>query len=527
MSDSGYAKPGESTVDKPLFYGSALVTGLIVVALLLFPEGGKKLLSTLFNFCTDQLGWSYIWATLICFGIMLWLAFGKYKDVKFGGPDAKVEFKTFSWVALFFCAGIGTALLAWASKEWHFYYTSPPFGVEAQSAEAAQWAAAYPIYHWGPLGWVIYSILAFPIGYAYWNRREGGLRFSTACSGVIGEQNTKGALGKFIDFLLIFGLFGANATTLGSGTPMLASAISTALGIEHTFMIDVFVLAVWSILFTTSVALGLKKGIKNLSNINLWAVFILCSIIFIVGPTAFMFNTFTDSVGIIGTNFFRMSFYTDPIRRSMFPQWWTVFYWAWYWAYAPYMGVFIARVSRGRTFKETVLATLGGGSAGCALFFMIFGNNALYQQLNGGFDFLAVAKASGVDAAIIGALGVLPLFPLILGLFIFTGFVYSATTIDSSAYSMATVSSKDLKPGHEPSVFARIFWALVLAGVALAVMNIGSLGAVQTASLVAAFPILIFSAIAIWSFLKYLKADQPHLKKPSPAGTEIESFLID
>jgi BCCT family betaine/carnitine transporter len=191
------------------------------------------------------------------------------------------------------------------------------------------------------------------------------------------------------------------------------------------------------------------------------------------------------------------------------------------------MGVFIARVSRGRTFKETVLATLVGGSAGCALFFMIFGNNALYQQLNGGFDFLAVAKASGVDAAIIGALGVLPLFPLILGLFIFTGFVYSATTIDSSAYSMATVSSKDLKPGHEPSVFARIFWALVLAGVALAVMNIGSLGAVQTASLVAAFPILIFSAIAIWSFLKYLKADQPHLKKPSPAGTEIEGFLID
>jgi len=517
----------KTNVDKPLFYGSALVTGLIVVLLLLFPEGGKKVLSMLFNYCTDQLGWAYIWMTVICFGIMLWLAFGKYKDVKFGGPDARVEFKTFSWVAMFFCAGIGTALLAWASKEWHFYYTSPPFGVEPKSVEAAEWAASYPIYHWGPLGWVIYSILAFPIGYAYWNRREGGLRFSTACSGVIGERNTKGPLGKFIDFLLIFGLFGANATTLGSGTPMLASAISTALGIEHTFMIDVFVLAVWSVLFTTSVALGLKKGIKNLSDINLWAVFGLCGLIFIVGPTSFMFNTFTDSVGIIVTNFFRMSFYTDPIRRSMFPQWWTVFYWAWYWAYAPYMGVFIARVSRGRTFKETVAATLIGGSTGCALFFMIFGNNALHQQLSGGYDFLAVAKDSGVDAAIIGALSVLPLFPLILGLFIFTGFVYSATTIDSSAYSMATVSCKDLKPGTEPSLFARIFWALVLAGVALAVMNIGSLGAVQTASLVAAFPILIFSAIAIWSFLKYLKEDQPQLKQPSPQGSEIESFLID
>jgi len=232
-------------------------------------------------------------------------------------------------------------------------------------------------------------------------------------------------------------------------------------------------------------------------------------------------------MGIIATNFFRMSFYTDPIRRSMFPQWWTVFYWAWYWAYAPYMGVFIARVSRGRTFKETVLATLVGGSAGCAMFFMIFGNNAIYQQLHGGFDFLAVTKASGANAAIIGALSVLPLFPIILGIFIFTGFVFSATTIDSSAYSMATVSCKDLKPGHEPSIFARIFWALVLAGVALAVMNIGSLGAVQTASLVAAFPILIVSVISIWSFLKYLKADQPQLKRPSPEGAVIESFLVD
>lgn len=436
MSDTGYDKSSGSTIDKPLFYGSALVTLLVVVLMLVFTEGTAALLSTLFNFFTDQMGWAYIWITMICFGIMLWLAFGKYKDVKFGGPDAKVEFKTFSWIAMFFCAGIGTALLAWASKEWYYYYTSPPFGIEPLTDQAAEWAAAYPIFHWGPLGWVIYGILAFPIGYAYWNRREGGLRFSTACSGVIGEKNTKGILGKFIDFLLIFGLFGANATTLGSGTPMLSAAISTALGVEQTFTIDILVLMVWSVLFTTSVALGLKKGIKTLSDINLWAVFVLCGLIFIVGPTYFMFNTFTDSIGIIATNFFRMAFYT-------------------------------------------------------------------------------------------GSLSVLPLFPIILIIFIFVGFIYSATTIDSSAYSMATVSSKDLKPGHEPSTFSRIFWALVLAAMAIAILNIGSLGAVQTASLVAAFPILIFSVVALWSFIKYLKADQPHLKQPSAEGTKIESFLID
>ncbi len=446
---------------------------------------------------------------------MLWLAFGKYGNVKFGGPDATKEFSTFSWISMFFCSGIGTSLLAWASKEWYYYYVSPPFGLEPLSPAAADMAAAYPIYHWGFLGWAIYGILTFPIGYAYWNRKAGNLRFSTSLAGVLGEKTTKGPLGKIIDFLVIFGLIGGNATSLGSGTPMLAESISVLFKIPHTFTVDIWVVVIWTALFTTSVTLGLKKGIRVLSQINVIAVFILCGIIFIVGPRWFMINTFTDSLGIIATNFFRMSFYTDPVSRSMFPQWWTVFYWAWYFAYAPYMGIFIARISRGRTFKETVSAVLIAGSAGCALFFMIFGNNALYQQLTGAFDFVGVASTLGDSAAILGALAVLPLFPLILVIFTFVGFVYSATTMDSSAYAMATISSKDLKEGQEPAWFNRMFWAILLGAVTLAVMNVGGLGPIKTTSLVVAFPIAILTFVAMISFFKYLKADQPHLLKPS------------
>ncbi|MEW5784544.1 MAG: BCCT family transporter [Bacillota bacterium] len=510
-----------STLDKPLFFGAAAITIIIVVMMIVFEAGTNKVVSKLFDLFTDQWGWVYIWATMICFGVMLWLAFGKYGKVKFGGPDAKKEFSTFSWIAMFFCSGIGTSLLAWASKEWYYYYVSPPFGIEPMTPAAADIAAAYPIYHWGILGWVIYGIMAFPIGYAYWNRKEGSLRFSTSLSGVIGEKNARGTMGKVVDFLLIFGLIGGNATALGSGTPMLAESVSRLFNIPHTFTVDVWVVVIWTALFTTSVTLGLKKGIKVLSNINVIAVFVLCGIVFLVGPKWFMINTFTDSIGIIAQNFFRMSFYTDAVGRSMFPQWWTVFYWAWYFAYAPYMGIFIARVSRGRTFRETVGAVLLGGSAGCSLFFMIFGNNALYQQLMGAFDFVGVASSSGDAAAILGALSVLPLFPVILLVFVFVGFVYSATTMDSSAYAMATVSSKELKFGQEPAWFNRMFWAVVLGAVALVVMNVGGLTPIKTTSLVVAFPIAILVLVSLWSFFKHLKADQPHLLEPSAEGAEV------
>lgn len=220
---------------------------------------------------------------------------------------------------MFFCSGIGTSLIYWSSIEWTYYYKSPPFGIEAKTQAAAEWAAMYGIFHWGPVGWVLYLLCAFPIGYAYYNRKMPGLRLSIACSGVIGEKNATGIFGKIIDILMIFGLVGGTGTSLASGTPMLAEAISKLVGIEHTLGVDIFVVVIWTVIFTASVALGLKKGIKVLSDINVVAVLILCSLILVIGPTFFMINLFTDSVGMMIREFPRMAFYTDPIRRSMFP----------------------------------------------------------------------------------------------------------------------------------------------------------------------------------------------------------------
>jgi len=530
--------------------GFAVVLGIIAF-LFLAGERATATIQAVFDFSTNQLGSLYIWFTLFCLGVELYLAFGKYANVRLGGPDARPEFSRLSWVAMYFCAGIGTSLLAWSSKEWSYYYVAPPFDIEPMTKEAARWAATYGMYHWGPLGWVLYSICAFPIGYAFYNRKMPALRLSTSCSGVLGERLMDGPLGKLIDTLFIFGLVGATGTTLVSGAPMLSEAVCELLGLTRTFTVDAVVVGLWTSIFTVTVGLGLKRGIKMLSDVNLYAIFLLCGVAFLVGPTWYMLNSLTDSLGLLLNNVIRMSFYTAPHftteayrafaagERShytlMFPQWWTVFYWAWYIAYAPYMGVFAARISRGRTFRDIIVTALTFGSLGCAMFFAIFGNNAMYQQLTGRFDFLAVAASRGEDAAIIGALMHLTDVPLlglvILLIFIFVGFIYSATTVNAGAYAIATVASKGMKEGTdvEPHVFNRVIWAIFLGAIALALMYqqevaSGAAGAASTgtasvltalkvSSLVVAIPLMVCIVISIVSFLRWIKEDQPHLDK--------------
>jgi len=552
-------------IDFQIFW-SAFAVVLAIIAFLFFAgERAAGVMQAAFDFSTNQLGSLYIWFALFCFGVELYLAFCKYGRVRFGGPDARPEFKRSSWIAMFFCAGMGTALLAWASKEWSYYYTAPPFDVEPMSLEASRWAAAYGIFHWGPFGWVIYSISAFPIGYAFYNRKKSTLRLSTSCSGILGDGRMSGPLGKFIDTLFIFGLVGATGTTLVSATPMLSEAVCELFGVTRSFSVDVGIVVFWTAIFTFTVGLGLKRGIKMLADVNLWAIFVLCGVTFLAGPTWYMLNTLTDSLGLVLDNFFRMAFYTAPQftpadyqaflagesshYTSMFPQTWTVFYWAWYIAYAPYMGVFMARISRGRTFQDVVLTSLCFGSLGGAVFFGIFGNNALYQYLTGRFDFLAVTAAQGENAAIIGALMHMTdhafLGLIILVIFVFVGFVYSATTVNSSAYAIATVASTGMTEDTdvEPRLFNRIIWAIFLGAVALGLMyqdeivrrataaggsvaaaaapgGASLLTAVKVSSLIVALPLMACITIAIASFFKWIGEDQPHLQGETRAQAD-------
>ena len=494
-------------IDKQVFWPALIVVVSAIVPLIAFPEASSRVLGRILEVVTHQLGFLFLWFTLGVFGVLMWFAFGRYGSVKFGDRDAVPEFRTLSWIGMLFCAGIGTSLLYWATIEWVYYYQAPPFGIEPGSADAAAWGSMYGLFHWGPLAWALYCIPALPIAYAFHNRKIPFLRISQACRGVLGDR-ADGWLGKLIDVLFIFGLIGGTGTSLGLGTPILSESISSLTGIERTFALDAFVIVIWTAIFGTTVYLGMEKGIKRLADANVYLGFILCAFVLIAGPTVFILDMFTNSVGLLITNFFRLSLYTDPVAKSGFPQTWTVFYWAWWIAYAPFMGLFVARISRGRTIREVVMANLIWGSFGCWLFFAMFGNTALEAQLTGRVPVIEIMNEVSPQAAIVAVVESLPAGTLVLILFVAMCFIYSATTLQASAYTIASVASKDLVAGEsEPLRWNRLFWALALGGMAVALMYLGGLRPLQTASLIVAVPLIFVIALCVWSFLRWLRED--------------------
>jgi len=498
-------------IDKQVFWPALIVVVSAILPLLFYPEESSKVLDRALEFITHQFGFLFLWFTLGALVVLLWFAFGRFGSVSFGGPESEPEFRTLSWIGMLFCAGVGTSLLYWATIEWVYYYQAPPFGIEPETAEAAQWGSMYGLFHWGPLAWALYCIPALPIAYAFHNRKIPFLRISQACRGVIGDR-ADGPLGKLIDVLFIFGLVGGTGTSLGLGTPILSESISTLLGIERTFALDAFVIVVWTAIFGTTVYLGMEKGIKRLADANVYLGLFLCAFVLVAGPTVFILDTFTNSFGLLVTNFVRMSLYTDSVGQSGFPQTWTVFYWAWWIAYAPFMGLFVARISRGRTVREVVVANLVWGSCGCWLFFAMFGNTALEYQLTGKVPVIEIMNEVSPQAAIVAVVEALPAGTFVLVLFVAMCFIYSATTLQASAYTIAAVASKDLVAGEsEPKRWNRLFWALALGGMAVALMYLGGLKPLQTASLIVALPLIFVIGLCVWSFLRWLKEDYGNL----------------
>ncbi len=502
-------------IDKVIFWVSLIVIAGLVIPLIVAPEAGQQFLGGLLGVTTGKLGWAYLWFTIGAFGILVYFAMGRFAHVKFGGPDAEPEFALPSWIAMLFCAGIGASVLYWGTIEWAYYYTGPPLGVEPQTPQAAEFAAMYGMFHWGFTAWAVYCIPTLPLAYLLWNRKRSVLRLSAACEGLIGQKAARGIIGKVIDILFMFGLIGGVGTSMGLGTPMLSAGIAELFNVDRSFLLDVIVVIIWAIIFGMSVYSGLEKGIKRLSDLNLILIVVVLGFTFLFGPTVFMISTFTNSVGLLIQNFIYMSFWMDPIAKGGFPEGWTIFYWAWWIAYAPFMGLFVARISRGRTIRQLIVAEVVGGTMGCWVFFAVLGNTGMYLDLNGIAPISQILADVGAPEAIIATITALPLGILVLIVFVVLAFIFGATTLDSSAFTLASVATEE-QTGEiqEPARWHRLFWAFVLAGVSLSLMYLGGLKPLQTASVVVALPLMGVLIIMVWSFKNWLVEDYGDGKSP-------------
>ena len=500
------ARPPTGTVDWPTFVASCGIVLFVCVPLAVFPEAGGRILELTYSLVATQFGFAYLIAGCLALSLLVWLAFGRHGRVVLGAANEPPEFSTYSWIAMVFCAGIGAGLLAWAPVEWAHYFGAPPFGVTPGSNEATAWASTYGLFHWGPTAWAFYCLPTVAIAYPYYTKQLTYLRFSTSCHYFLGgQQDSKSA--RVVDWLFMIALLGGAGSSLGFSTPLIAACVSRLTGAEHDFGLEVVVVGLCVALFASSVWFGLEKGIKRLSDVNLLLALALLIGMLAIGPTVFLIKTSLNSVGLLFSQFLRMNSWTDPFSTSGFVENWTVFYWAWWIAYGPFVGLFVTRISRGRTIREVVTGMVGWGSLGTGVFFMIMGNYSLHLELTGVLSVTELLANDGAPTAIVAALDSMPLGSILIAIFCLVALIFAATTYDSASYTLAAAATRRLTPGDDPPRWHRLFWAISLAILPLTLMFVGGLRVMQTAVLVVSLPILVVGVYMSIALVKQLTAD--------------------
>ena len=493
-----------SQIDWFIFVVGTALLAAVVIPIVVAPEWSFGVINVSFSFITNEFGVYYVWAASITFVFLVWLSISRFGGIVLGPEGIEAQYSKFSWAAMLFCAGIGSALIYWGAAEWAFYIGDPPYGVEPRSEEAILWASSYGIFHWGPIAWGLYCLPTIAFCCSYHIREIPVLRLSAACSGILKSQADKWP-GRILDLLFIVGLLGTAATGLAFGTSIVSSAITNLTGLPDDYRMQLAVLAACTSLIAFSVYRGLDKGIKVLSVINAVLVLVFIAFVLFVGPTTFILEMGVTSIGHVFQNFIKMATWTDPLQKAQFVETWTIFYWAWWLALAPFVGMFISKISRGRTIREVIFGMLGFGSLGCALFFIVLGNYALDLELTGAYPVAEQALGESPSTAIAAIIEMLPFGKFWLVFIAVVGIIFTATTYDSASYTLSAGATRYLRADEHPLRYHRVYWAIALGTLPAVLLFLGGLTALQTASVVASVPLLFVYVLLAWSIVKTLR----------------------
>ena len=494
----------EAVLDTAVFFGSSGLLLIITAGFMMRPESSALLLDELYVFVTSRIGVVYIFAAIFTLGFLFWLACSSYGSIVLGAVN-KPHYSTLKWASMLFCSGIGGSLIYWGGTEWVFYYVDPPFGLPPLSDESLEWAQAYGLFHWGPIGWSFYCLPAIALGCSCYLEGSSNFRLSEACRPVLKDFTTRWP-GRVVDLSFLFGVIASSATGLGFGIAIVSAATSELIQVADSVFLQICVIALATVLITFSVYRGLERGILVLSTANVFLAMLFVGSVFLLGPSKFILEMGLVTLGTFAGEFFEMLTWSDPRERNDFVESWTVFYWAWWIALGPFMGIFVARVSEGRTIRQIIIGVLAYGSAGCALFFIVLGNFSLSLQLDGTYD-LVEKVGDGISPAIIMSevISFLPYPKIWLAYLAVIGLIFTATTYDSASYVLASGSSKSFGESKQPARWLRVFWALGLGALPLTLLYLGGLRELQTASLVGSLPIMLLYILMAISIVRTLR----------------------
>lgn len=493
---------GERKKGQQVFYISVVITACIVIfgALnsALLSEGASALLS----FIEDNFSWIYLLFMLVFVAFCIGLACSRFGSIRLGSDDSRPQYSTISWFAMLFCAGMGIGLVFWGISEPLSHYVSPAAGIEPGSEEAAAFAIRSSFMHWGIHPWTAYAVVGLGLAYFQFRKNKPGL-ISSLFLPLLGEKGVKGSIGKTIDIFAVIVSVAGVATSLGLGCLQICGGLNYLCGLPNNATTWLLVIAVICCIYLTSATSGLDRGIKLLSNFNLCLAVALLMISFCVGPTGNILEIFTTGLGDYITNFISDSLNLAPFGDNSWILNWRVFYWAWWIAWAPFVGIFIARISRGRTIREFIIGVIIVPSIASIIWFSVFGGVALNAANI--FTLEELGQIAAVpETALFIIFNEYPLGKLLSFIAILLLVIFFITSADSATFVLSMLTSDgEMNPPNRK----KVVWGVLQAAIAYVLLLSGGIKALQTASIAVAFPFAFIMLLVCVNIVKELKTE--------------------
>lgn len=491
-----------------VFTISVIIAVLFILWGAFAPDNLAAVTGTIQGFLQTKFAWFYLISASVFLIFAIYLIFSPYGKIRLGKDDERPEYSTISWFAMLFSAGMGIGLVFWGVAEPVSHYMDPPYG-KGGTPESANLALQYSFFHWGFHPWGIYTVVALALAYFKFRRGAPGT-ISATFYPLLGEK-VKGPIGKTIDIIAVFATVFGVATSLGLGAIQINGGLSYLNNdIPNTTAVQFLIIGVVTVLFMLSAISGLGRGIKWLSNANLLMAVLLMVFVLFAGPTNFLLNFFTATLGSYLQNLPKMSLRLSPFsaKNASWIQDWTIFYWAWWIAWAPFVGTFIARVSRGRTVREFVIGVLAVPTIFSALWFSIFGGSGIYLEKFKNIDLNKAIDQNGYEVALFAMLSHFPMSTFLSVLAIILISTFFITSADSATFVLGMQTTNgSLNPPNS----IKITWGVIQAGAAAVLLWSGGLNALQTASIIAAFPFVFILIFMMISLIKAFKEEKPKL----------------
>ncbi|PZX15797.1 choline/glycine/proline betaine transport protein [Palleronia aestuarii] len=514
-------------VNRTVFLWSALLILGFIAFGVLFTETAGTVFNGLQSFLTTYFGWVLIVEVNLLVIFVAFVALGPFGDIRLGRMDEDPEYDLFSWVAMLFSAGIGIGLIYWGVAEPMYHFFSPPIA-EAETEAAAKQAMVLSFMHWGFHAWAVYAVVALAL--AYFHFRKGlPLTIRSALYPILGDR-IYGRWGDLVDILAVFGTMFGIVTSLGLGAMQVNSGLNYVFGVPESSLVQILVIAAITAAATLSVVAGLDGGIKRLSTINIVLSLVFLVFMVAVGPTLFIFDTYVENYGNYLSEFVSLGLWTEGWSDGSWQNSWTIFYWAWWVSWAPFVGIFIARISRGRTIREFLAGVMLIPCSIMFFWFTAFGGTAIQISLGGDPALIEATKEAYGNTMF----ALLEYFPFTALTSIFATVLIVMWFVTSSDSGSFVIDMLTAGGDPDPPKVQRVFWAVAEGAVAAVLLLMGGLNALQAAAVVAGFPfaiVVLLIAFGLWRSLRWdalmvhrhrvryrSDSEAEHNMPPAPAG---------